>query len=115
METINGLRALKASRVTSAKAPKSFASLRSCPTCGTRLSRYNPDSHCYVHSLTARAVNFEQTGRRGKPRRIDRAEIADLFAQGYSPAQIARYVGAARSSIGRIIREPDFGNETGPM
>jgi hypothetical protein len=37
---------------TSGKAPKTYEDGRVCgqPTCFTRLSRYNADEHCFLHS-----------------------------------------------------------------
>ena len=37
---------------TSGKGPKVYEDDRVCgqPTCSTRLSRYNADAHCFLHS-----------------------------------------------------------------
>ena len=104
MEAVNGMNVLKGLRADrGGKASKTFGGPepRTCARCSTILSRYNPSPTCSIHS-TARALSAART-RRPKPEAIDTALIVELFKDGHSMANIARLVGASRSTIHKAL------------
>ena len=102
MESLNGQASLKGRRSGSYTPSRTFGTGRRCLACGTILSRYNPNSHCYAHS-TREVLSATVANRRGRPRTVDRDKVRGLFLQGHSMAEISRVLGIAKSTTGRIL------------